>query len=136
MKEVILTPQGYKKLQAEIDLARQTIGKALEGGVLRKEDEEKYRNILATITDQPEVALAKLDQLNTMLQRDQSRYRERLGASGRQLPETPGEAKPRAPAVPPGVQSLLGGEANKPGTYTLRDGRKFRKNPDGSITAL
>jgi hypothetical protein len=37
---------GSRKVQAEIDRVRQLVGKALEGGVLRKEDEEKYKKIL------------------------------------------------------------------------------------------
>jgi hypothetical protein len=52
--------QDAKKAQSLINLVRQRIGKALEGGVLRKEDELKYKDILATIGDDPELALQKL----------------------------------------------------------------------------
>jgi hypothetical protein len=52
-----------KSLQAKINTARQIVGKAMEGGVLRKEDEEKYKKILPTIYDTPEVAQAKIDYL-------------------------------------------------------------------------
>src|SRR3990167_2258675 len=52
-----------RKLQADVDRVRQTVGKALEGGVLRKEDEEKYKKILATLTDTPTTALYKVDAL-------------------------------------------------------------------------
>jgi len=47
-------------LKAEIDQVRQRVGKALEGGVLRKEDELKYKVMLATLPDDPEVAIAKI----------------------------------------------------------------------------
>lgn len=49
-----------KQRQAVIDRVKQVIGKALEGGVLRKEDEEKYKAILPTIGDPAEVASAKI----------------------------------------------------------------------------
>ena len=47
-------------LKAEIDKVRQEVGKALEGGVLRKEDEVKYKKILPTLADTPAIALAKI----------------------------------------------------------------------------
>lgn len=52
-----------KQKQATIDRVKQVIGKALEGGVLRKEDEYKYEKILPTIGDGPELVAAKLDGL-------------------------------------------------------------------------
>ena len=61
-------------LQAEIDRIKQAVGKALEGGVLRKEDEEKYKKILPTITDPKEVALKKIQQLYIKLNEDLSGY--------------------------------------------------------------
>lgn len=61
-----------KTLQAMIDKTRQIVGKALEGGVLRKEDEEKYKKILPTVGDTKQVALNKIAmiqaQLNSKLQ--------------------------------------------------------------------
>ena len=52
-----------RKRGAAIKLAKQMIGKALEGGVLRKEDEAKYADILPTMWDKSDVAQAKIDQL-------------------------------------------------------------------------
>lgn len=63
-------------LQAEIDLARQIIGKFLEGGVLRKEDEEKYKKILPTMYDTQEVAQRKLENLVIELQNRQKQYQQ------------------------------------------------------------
>lgn len=81
-----LNPYSEKrKIQADIDRIRQTVGKALEGGVLRKEDEEKYKKILATITDTPSTALYKLDSLINSLSRDISTYTELQGVSGRNV---------------------------------------------------
>lgn len=76
---------GARQAQAKIDLVRQRVGKALEGGVLRKEDEEKYKKILATLRDTPETAIYKVDQLikNITNQVDQFKAAQRLG--GRNL---------------------------------------------------
>jgi hypothetical protein len=73
---------GPRTLQAEIDTVRQTVGKAIEGGVLRKEDEEKYKKILPLITDTKEVALNKLSLLETKLNEDLQRYVYAQGAYG------------------------------------------------------
>jgi hypothetical protein len=59
-----------QKALASIDRARQRIGKTLEGGVLRKEDEEKYKKILPTITDHKVIAEYKLKELRQALMRD------------------------------------------------------------------
>jgi hypothetical protein len=85
-----------KARQGTIDRVKQVIGKALEGGVLRKEDEIKYEKILPTIGDPPSVAKAKLKGLKdalvlrrqTMLDAlkdagyETSRFQERSDAAG------------------------------------------------------
>lgn len=53
----------YKAMEADINNLRQTLGKAKEGGVLRKEDELKYEKIVGSSTDTPEVIMHKLDEL-------------------------------------------------------------------------
>lgn len=53
--------------QAAIKRATQLVGKYMEGGVLRKEDEEKYKAMLPNITDTPEVAKNKLEGVRQML---------------------------------------------------------------------
>lgn len=72
-----------RRIQADIDRVRQVVGKALEGGVLRKEDEEKYKKILATITDTPETALYKIEALKSDLQRKIDEYLSLQGGAGR-----------------------------------------------------
>lgn len=74
-----------RKIQADVNRVKQTVGKALEGGVLRKEDEEKYKKILATLTDTPSTALYKVDALLSSIQRDIENYKLLQGASGRSL---------------------------------------------------
>lgn len=88
-----------KQKLATINRVKQIIGKALEGGVLRKEDEEKYAKILPTIQDGPELVASKLSDLADAIQRkrlssidsyedagyDMSRYRSRVPASGERI---------------------------------------------------
>lgn len=74
-----------RKLQADVDRVRQTVGKALEGGVLRKEDEEKYKKILATLTDTPDTASYKIDALIGSLTRDIENYKSLQQSAGRSL---------------------------------------------------
>lgn len=57
-----------KALEAQFRTAAQLVGKAMEGGVLRKEDEEKYRKMLPQITDTPEVAMAKIESVRRMVE--------------------------------------------------------------------
>lgn len=71
-----------KQKQAVIDRVKQVIGKALEGGVLRKEDETKYAKILPTIGDPPDVVDAKLAGLDAALQQRQRRKMSALEDAG------------------------------------------------------
>jgi hypothetical protein len=77
-----------RKAQAKIDLVKQRVGKALEGGVLRKEDEEKYKKILATLQDTPTNAIAKVDQVIDSLQRDLDTFIEEQRRAGRKVNTT------------------------------------------------
>lgn len=74
-----------RKVQADVDRVKQTVGKALEGGVLRKEDEDKYKKILATLTDTPDTALYKIDSILSSIQRDIENYKNLQSASGKSL---------------------------------------------------
>lgn len=69
-------------VEAQIRSARQLVGKFMEGGVLRKEDEEKYRKILPDLSDTPEVAKAKVGQLRDLLANQYSGYIKDLQGSG------------------------------------------------------
>lgn len=64
----------FKTQQASIDRIRQIVGKALEGGVLRKEDEDKYKKILPTMQDEAPVYRAKVAQLREMISADMQQY--------------------------------------------------------------
>jgi len=67
-------------LQAMIDKTRQIVGKALEGGVLRKEDEEKYKKILPTTADTKEVAINKISMITAQLNAKMQNYASLVGA--------------------------------------------------------
>ncbi len=65
---------SFKQQQASVDRIRQIVGKALEGGVLRKEDEDKYKKILPTMQDQPNVFRDKVAKLRQMIGADTQQY--------------------------------------------------------------
>lgn len=79
-----------RKAQADIDRVKQRVGKALEGGVLRKEDEDKYKKILATLNDTPETAIYKVDGILQSLENDIRIFEETQQRSGRRV--TPGKS--------------------------------------------
>lgn len=72
-----------KKVQADINRVRQIVGKALEGGVLRKEDEEKYKKILPTVNDTMETVLYKMKQLKAQITWDIENYQNQQMLGGR-----------------------------------------------------
>lgn len=90
-----------RKAQSKIDLVRQRVGKALEGGVLRKEDEEKYKKILSTLRDEPETAIYKVDSLIQTLERDMELFIEEQRSAGRRVAQPPKPAGGTTPTVTP-----------------------------------
>lgn len=56
-----------QRANAAIFLVKQIIGKGLEGGVLRREDEYKYERILPRLTDTKETVKNKIDILKSIL---------------------------------------------------------------------
>lgn len=71
-----------KTADAQIRTAAQSFGKFMEGGVLRKEDEEKYRKMFPNLSDTPEVAANKLAIVERLLTQKQAGSLEGLRASG------------------------------------------------------
>lgn len=74
--------EEQRNLQAKFDLVRQKVGKMLEGGVLRKEDEAKYKKILPLVTDTPAVARSKAEQLRQVLEEDLGQHLKNLKTAG------------------------------------------------------
>lgn len=75
-----------QKYNARLKVTKQIIGKALEGGVLRKEDEVKYAYILPQINDTAEVAQYKSDQLKKLI-KQQLQIKTSIYGGGSVLPE-------------------------------------------------
>jgi hypothetical protein len=87
-----------KQRQATIDRVKQVIGKALEGGVLRKEDEYKYEKILQTIGDEPSVAKRKIEGLREALTKRRQTFIDSLGDAGYDVGKY--QSRTRTPAAP------------------------------------
>jgi hypothetical protein len=60
----------------------QSIGKYLEGGVLRAEDEKKYEKMLPQLSDTPAVAKAKLVGIDALLKAKQQQYIQDVQTGG------------------------------------------------------
>jgi len=105
--------EDSKQRQAMIDRVKQVIGKALEGGVLRKEDEAKYEKILPRIGDDPQVAATKIANLKAAITQrrereiearedagyDVTKFRERRGKAEGQV-NAPSMVKYQGKMVP------------------------------------
>ncbi len=76
-----------QSVQADINRARQVIGKAVEGGVLRKEDEVKYEKMLPVLSDEPDVAVHKMNQFEAKLAQDHNRYLNNMQRAGYNIRE-------------------------------------------------
>jgi len=63
-----------KDVRGQLDLVRQIVGKALEGGVLRKEDEKKYERILPTVGQTPEQAANNIENVMRGLETKMNEY--------------------------------------------------------------
>lgn len=96
-----------KVAQAKINLVKQRVGKALEGGVLRKEDEDKYKEILATLFDTPATAIAKTDSLIQTLQNDMKVFLDEQKLAGRRVGDRASSAAPEAPGRVAARQYLI-----------------------------
>lgn len=105
--------RSAKQTQATIDRVKQVIGKGLEGGVLRKEDEVKYEKILPTIAEDPDVVVSKLLGLDRAIRLNRERTLANFGDAGYdvaafpeqrvpplQMPRERGTAAAPSPAAP------------------------------------
>jgi len=69
-------------VDARFRTASQAFGRFMEGGVLRKEDEDKYRKMFPQLSDTPDVARNKLSIVRRMLAQKYEDDRITLGKSG------------------------------------------------------
>lgn len=121
-----------KKRQGVIDRVKQVIGKALEGGVLRKEDEYKYEKILPNIKDTPVVAAEKLMGLEAALSQRRSTLLESLADAGYETSRFPAERVAPSPdlsGVKPGFGRKFTDGPFKGQTWGLDEaGQPYRVN--------
>lgn len=69
-------------LNAQIESVKQLVGRFVEGGVLRAEDSVKYSKILASLSDNPKTALAKIDNMEKELTAKYNGHLKSLGSAG------------------------------------------------------
>lgn len=78
----LLPAADAQKRQAVVDRVRQIVGKGMEGGVLRKEDEAKYKNIMPGLETPDEQVISMLEGLEGSLGGRREQTLENLGAAG------------------------------------------------------
>lgn len=76
-----------QQIRAQTDTVRQIVGKFLEGGVLRREDELKYQKMLAEIDNTPETALDKIENMRTELNAKYKSYLKAYDKAGYDVSE-------------------------------------------------
>ena len=102
-----------KTLDSQLRTSAQSIGSFLEGGVLRKEDEEKYAKMLPQLSDTPEIASNKLDLIEKLLVDKQRSTVDALKNSGY---DTAGIQREFAPTRVPEVLGKNQGYGNASAT--------------------
>ena len=94
-------------IDSQFRTASQTFGRYMEGGVLRKEDEDKYRKMFPQLSDTPDVAQNKLAIVNKMLI---DRQNANVAALKSQGYRTSGFQTRETPSLP----GILGGDGIMP----------------------
>lgn len=97
-------------LQSKTKAIAQAVGKYLEGGVLRAEDVPKYEAMLPKMTDTPEVAQAKRQNVQRMVSQKYNKDAETLKAQGFK-PE--GISSLEVPESPEILKNTLSGQKTK-----------------------
>lgn len=86
-------------IDAQMRASSQAFGRFMEGGVLRKEDEAKYRRMFPQLSDTPQVARNKLDVVRRLLAQKSRDYRQAFKAGGFDVSAIPEVEIPDVPAT-------------------------------------
>jgi hypothetical protein len=122
-------------IDAQMRTAAQSFGRLMEGGVLRKEDEEKYRKMFPQLKDDPAVAENKLALVDRMLKQKQQADVSALAGSGYDtgafgqggaMPDLPGVL--RSGARKEGV-AVAGDRPGAKPTTVIQNGHTYTLNP-------
>jgi len=106
-----------KSLDAQIGIIAQNIGKSLEGGKLTDQDIIRYRSMLPQLTDPPELAVQKLDNVQRMLSQRQAATYDTLLRAGYNVRGFEPKAMPgpkAAPMIQGGGNAAIAGPAPAP----------------------
>ena len=125
-------------VDAEMRAQSQTFGRYMEGGVLRKEDEDKYRKMFPQLTDTPAVARNKLAIVERILAKKQGSDIDALGASGYDVGglKTPGKARELPSAITQGKNKGLIPEALANQGGRVSGGGKVRVQKGGETLLI
>jgi hypothetical protein len=119
-------------LDAQLRAGSQAFGRYMEGGVLRKEDEDKYRKMFPNLSDTKEIAANKLAIVERLLAKKQNSNIEALSASGYDVGGVGrgGLSVPDVPNVlrrgsPPAAAIPSANASNGPKAGVIEDGHRF-----------
>ncbi len=109
-------------INSQMRATSQSFGRFMEGGVLRKEDEEKYRKMFPKLGDTPEVAKNKLQVVKRLLEQRAASDRDILDKSGYDVSGVPEIGQTEVPRI-------IAGEK--------QPGDKVRmRTPDGKVRLI
>lgn len=118
-------------IDAQFRTAAQEFGRYMEGGVLRKEDEDKYRKMFPQLSDSPAVAKNKLDLVRRQLVLKQQSDVEALASSGY---DTMGVSKRlSAPGLPSSISKPSGPGGDPTQALANSGGPKVGSVEDGHM---
>lgn len=123
-------------IDAQMRVVSQQFGRYMEGGVLRKEDEEKYRKMFPQLTDTPEIAANKLAIVERILSKKQSSDVSALKGAGYSTAglETPDRISDGPEILAGGSRGLLNSQASgrdMGNQVKVVGGKTYRKVPGG-----
>ena len=125
-------------MDSQLRSASQMFGRYMEGGVLRKEDEEKYRKMFPQLRDTAKVAENKLAIVDRLLKSKQKSDLEALQASGFNIggldkgmpvPGLPGVLSQKPAGKQQSINSAVAADIGPQGMSVNQGGHTYNWNP-------